>query len=415
MTLSRNLISIALAAMLVLLAAAYPVSSQNQPQSIPAVRDRIEDVRTAIDDDEGLATDLGHQAEDMRAELAHLADQMIAASAAAQPIEASIADLERRIGTLDSEVTAREADIETRHRTMGSTLAALQRMAVRPPAALLVSPGDANDIVRTGLILRTVLPMLEAQAASLKIELDEITIARQELTAQRQSLTVARRELRNEQDRLADLGASKEQLLGSVMQHRASTRSRIDTQTSQIRDLEALLERLQRQAAAREAEPDSTDAEIFGLLRPATGARGKMAAPAQGTILHNFGDANPYGGTHRGVTFTTPPAALVVSPWDGKVVFAGPFQNFGLILIIDHGEGYHSLISGFAEVSTVVDQWVLAGEPVGTAPRGSREEDGNGENGGGSMGPTLYVELRENGSPINPLPWLAAHNDKVQG
>ncbi|MSO89819.1 MAG: hypothetical protein EXQ89_07640 [Rhodospirillaceae bacterium] len=89
-------------------------------------------------------------------------------------------------------------------------------------------------------------------------------------------------------------------------------------------------------------------------------------------------------------------------PMQGIVAFAGPFRQYGEILILDHGDGYHSLIAGLARVDSVPGQWVAAGEPIGVMGR---------PNGGV---PSLYVELRRREQPINPLPWIAARNEKAK-
>ncbi len=156
-----------------------------------------------------------------------------------------------------------------------------------------------------------------------------------------------------------------------------------------------------------------------------TQARGRLSWPAYGRVIQRFGTKTDAGGTLRGVTWKTRADASVVAPWDGRVVFAGPFRRFGQILIIDHGEGYHSLIAGLGRIDAQPDQWVLAGEPVGTtgtgvgdapAPRSGATSGGRASSAQNrSGGPTLYVELRQDGQPINPLPWLAAQNDRTQG
>ena len=106
-----------------------------------------------------------------------------------------------------------------------------------------------------------------------------------------------------------------------------------------------------------------------------------------------------------GAVPTTRPAARVVAPYDGQVVYAGQFRGYGQILIIEHGGRYHTLLAGLARIEAVVGQWFLAGEPVGVM--GSPED----------RNPELYLELRRIGQPINPLPWLATTNEdnKVQG
>ena len=93
----------------------------------------------------------------------------------------------------------------------------------------------------------------------------------------------------------------------------------------------------------------------------------------------------------------TRPGAQAVAPYDGQVVFAGPFRGYGRILIIEHRDGYHSLIVGLARIDAKVKQWVLAGEPVGTV--GAREAQD-------APGAQLYVEIRHQGRPIDPANWF---------
>ena len=83
-------------------------------------------------------------------------------------------------------------------------------------------------------------------------------------------------------------------------------------------------------------------------------------------------------------------------------MFAGPFRGYGQILIIAHGDGYHSLLAGLDRVDSSVGQWLVAGEPVGTMAEGEDK-------------PRLYLELRHDDQPINPLPWLATRVEKVNG
>ncbi|MBM3561038.1 MAG: peptidase M23, partial [Alphaproteobacteria bacterium] len=116
-----------------------------------------------------------------------------------------------------------------------------------------------------------------------------------------------------------------------------------------------------------------------------------------------FGDRTELGERSRGATWQARDGAQVVAPWDGRVVFAGPFRAFGPILIIEHGEGYHSLIAGLGRIDVTAGQWVLAGEPVG----------GAGPSGGNPA--SVYVELRHDGQPVDPLPWLAAATGGTRG
>lgn len=136
---------------------------------------------------------------------------------------------------------------------------------------------------------------------------------------------------------------------------------------------------------------------------PAT-ARNELLMPVHGRLLRRYGQQAGSGGeSSKGVTIATREGAQVIAPFDGKVVYAGDFRGYGLILIIEHGKRYHTLLAGIERVDAVVGQWILAGEPIGVMT------------GDGVRKPELYLELRRNGQPINPLPWLAATGDKVRG
>ena len=150
-----------------------------------------------------------------------------------------------------------------------------------------------------------------------------------------------------------------------------------------------------------------------------------MTLPVQGVITRGFGDHTTTGSKTRGVTWQTRQAAVVVAPGEGRVVFAGQFRSFGRILILDHGEGYHSLIAGLERLDAEISQWVLAGEPIGVAGgetannslkgwgrTGVGQADGSTKPTGGA---SLYVELRRDGQPINLLPWIAMSTDRTRG
>jgi septal ring factor EnvC (AmiA/AmiB activator) len=105
----------------------------------------------------------------------------------------------------------------------------------------------------------------------------------------------------------------------------------------------------------------------------------------------------------RSILITARAGAQVVAPYDGRVAFAGLFRGYGQILIIEHGGRYHTLLAGLERIDAGAGQWILAGEPIGVM--GSSQE----------QFPELYLELRHAGQPVNPLPWLATTDDKVQG
>jgi septal ring factor EnvC (AmiA/AmiB activator) len=134
-------------------------------------------------------------------------------------------------------------------------------------------------------------------------------------------------------------------------------------------------------------------------------AKNPIFAPARGRILTHFGDPTDTGGASKGLVLETRPGAQIVAPFDGRIAFEGPFRSYGQILIIEHGGGYHTVLAGLDRVDAVVGQWLLAGEPVGSmAPVGAPQGSGDVSPAGR---PKLYLELRRNGQPVDPVPWFS--------
>ena len=128
-------------------------------------------------------------------------------------------------------------------------------------------------------------------------------------------------------------------------------------------------------------------------MRKFEGKKGNLRAPVAGEILHRFGEHKSNNETYRGIVYKARPGATVVAPYDGEVVYTGPFRDYGNILLIKHQNGYISLIAGLGNTTATLNQHVIRGEPVATM---------------GTDKPEAYVELRDsNAKPIDPGDWFA--------
>jgi septal ring factor EnvC (AmiA/AmiB activator) len=119
---------------------------------------------------------------------------------------------------------------------------------------------------------------------------------------------------------------------------------------------------------------------------------GQSQLPVTGFIVTAFNQKDEIGARSQGIRIETQPGSMAISPMGGIVRFAGAFKNYGNMVIIEHKNGYHSLISGMKSVNIAVDHAVKAGEPIGQMPVASSRGDR----------PRLYYELRFNGKPIDP-------------
>ncbi|MFT3733003.1 MAG: peptidoglycan DD-metalloendopeptidase family protein [Hyphomicrobium sp.] len=151
-----------------------------------------------------------------------------------------------------------------------------------------------------------------------------------------------------------------------------------------------------------------------GRIKPAipfSDARGKLPLPAQGRRALAFGERTQFGGQSKGIVVETRYSAQVTAPCDGWVVYAGEFRSYGQLLIINAGDGYHVLLAGLSQIDVQPGQFVLTAEPVGTMSGGQK----NSSSAAPVSGPVLYVEFRKDGRPIDPDPWWASGQQKVQG
>ena len=193
--------------------------------------------------------------------------------------------------------------------------------------------------------------------------------------------------------------AEKERKERELAEARAAREAELRAQ-AQAREAEIAAQKATH--AAETAAREAAEAKPMTSARPFADAQGKMVFPAKGPLVERFGQPNDVGVINKGITIATRKGAQIIAPYDGQVAFAGPFRGYGLLLIIEHSEGYHTLLAGMARIDATVGQKLAAGEPVGIMG----EDDAK---------PALYIELRRQGQPVNPLPWLTAQKSKGHG
>lgn len=128
--------------------------------------------------------------------------------------------------------------------------------------------------------------------------------------------------------------------------------------------------------------------------------RGRLPSPAPGPITVGFGRVvNPKFNTvtvQNGIDIAAPAGAPVRAVAAGRVVHSGWFKGYGNLVIVDHGDGYHTLVAHLATMQTAMGEEVDQGAVLGTV----------GDS-GSLKGPYLYFEVREKGRPVDPRPWLS--------
>lgn len=368
--------------------------------------------------------------EELKAEIAAMegdrTQQNAALIAAAQRVklaEIEVADVEERI----SELIVREMDVRGRldgaDAEIANVLAALERISLNPPPALIVDPADALGSARGAMLIAAILPQLRNKADTVSADLKALTEIKQAALEEEATLKANYEVLEEEQLRIATLIVARKQgitRISAALEAEEAEALALAERATSLRELiGALSER-----AANGANPAATTDESLPVLSPEAIrlafadagrtqpavpfplARGYLPRPANGVTVMEFGANDGRGGIAQGQSIVTRAEAQVVAPADGWVLYKGPYLNYGQIVILNTGGSYTALLAGLETITVDIGQFVQMGEPLGAM--GSRTIGRTVSTSAGNDQPTLYIELRQNNEPFDPAGWWAA-------
>ncbi|WP_371398507.1 murein hydrolase activator EnvC [Algimonas porphyrae] len=296
-----------------------------------------------------------------------------------------------------TEIEQQLADIETeladnRMQTQ-VLLASLQRLQLAPNVATLIDPDDAVRTAQAATMIDLLSRRLRSRAEAAKALSLRLRDRRDAAALQQAEIDANASELTRRRERTQALVAQKESLRQSIETEAEAARAeavRLAAESATLRDL---LERVSRAAKSvtPRLKPGLDDVPMPLDLPPGTrrfaDAKGGVVKPVSGRMTTAF------GGSERGETYSAPSGGQVLAPYAGRVEFSGPFKTYGRVVILNMDDGYYLLLTGLGQTYVEANETVRRGEPVGQMPRT------------GERAP-LYMELRRNGRPINPAPWI---------
>ena len=351
---------------------------------------------------------LKRESDTLNYDLNKIRREMISLARSAQARESEITRIEARLKELGVLEKRQLEALSASEGGMSRVLAALVRMSRNPPGAMLFQPTAPADTVRGAILLRATVPAIEEKATRLKRDLLELVHARKEMIKRHDELEKSTLALADDQMNLDRLLEMKTMLKRETDEDQKKAEREVRILGQKAKDLRDLLGKIQESKKEKQKAVASVPAtpEPGSASRVFSQSRGLVPYPVSGRVVGKYGEKLESGLARKGLSLETRPGAQVIAPFDGRVVFAGPFRGYGHLLIIEHGEGYHTLLAGMARIDVALDQAVLAGEPVGVM---DASQSGEGDL------PILYVELRRDSQPINPTPWLQARREDANG
>ncbi len=219
--------------------------------------------------------------------------------------------------------------------------------------------------------------------------LDQIVTTQTAITATTDTLAERQSELKSQHGILADKQARRQALLADLDTDLTQRGKKLNSLEQQRVEIQLLMEELHRRSRENLSKTD-----------PFAGHKGRLPWPVDGKLLHPFGSRYELGDlTYEGIDLAAEAGTPINAIHHGRVVFADWFGNSGLLLIIDHGDGYMSLYAHNAQLSRKLGAFVQRGDVIASVG-----------NTGGQRQTGLYFEIRHEGKAENPVNWCTPRN-----
>lgn len=288
------------------------------------------------------------------------------------------------------------AKFEAERERVARLLGVLQSLGEAPGPLSLLHPSGPVGTARSGMIVADITPALQREAAALKAELDEVALLR----------ALQETALGTLQDGLEGVQRARTELSQAIS-------NRTDLPRRYLEEPEALETLLASAGTLTDFAAGLAQLKVTGADAPlhVGEARGALALPVDGQVIRRAGEPDAAGIERPGVIIATAPRALVTAPWTSTIRYRGPLLDYGNVMILEPGNGFLLVLAGLSEVYGATGEVLPAGTPVGLMG-GDAPDAGmflaSARNGtGAARSETLYMELRQDGEPVDPAVWFA--------
>jgi septal ring factor EnvC (AmiA/AmiB activator) len=388
----------AMAAALLLTLAAGVASAQAPAADTPAdeaarvkgeaeTRQKLDGVRAQI---KALAAEqkaTETQKNSVAQELRERETRIAAATRELREIDARLQGQEQALAELESRRSALADKLKAQREALAALLRSAYAMGQHEELKLLLQQDNVATIARVLAYHRYFQNARLARIQGLLGDLAELARLQQAIETQRGELAATRAQREGELSGLNQERAERSALLAKLDASLKDQGARLAALGKDEQALVDLLEKL------RDIFADIPK-QLSGA-EPFEARRGRMNWPLAGKILVGFGASDDSGRAISGLIIAARSGAEVHAISHGRVAYADWLKGYGLLLILDHGDGYMSLYGYNDTLLRDVGDWVNAGDIVATA--GSS---------GGHSNPALYFELRQGGKPMDPRAWL---------
>ena len=363
-------------------APASPVGQNGSRAEQAAARQRLADLRRKMEALAAEQADTAARRDSVNAELAKQANALAAAARAVRETDMALAAAQKQLDELRQQRDELQGELQHQRAAIADLLRATYALGHGSDLRLLLGDEDVARIARALVYSQYFQHDRVQRVEKLMGDLARLQELESSIATQQQALQATRAEREERAKKLARQRAARQRLAAEADAKYKDQAQRLAAMKQNAQSLNQLLDKLQKaidEAAAprRGLPPPSRSADI----------RGKLPWPAEGAV-------NPFG---NGVLIKAAAGSEVHAVARGRVIYAGFLRGYGMLIILNHGNGWMSMYGNNESLLHGVGDEVEAGEAIGTASAVTGINTG------------VYFELRKGGKPVDPAGWLRKH------
>ena len=294
----------------------------------------------------------------------------------------------KQVADLGVQQQGLKAEIKKQNSAVSEQLAATYKMGEQESIKLLLNQEHPQQLARLLKYYNYVLDARNEKITQYLTDVDTLSTVQGEMIKQKRSLASAKAQLEKDQQQLLATSERRQTALKQLNASLKSDKSKLDKLLKERTELEELLKNV-RGVVKKMALATPPGGQSFASQK------GMLRWPLKGKVAHSFGSQRSgslrWDGWLIGASIGEPVAAV----HDGQVIFSNYMRGFGLLIILNHGDGYMTLYAHNEELLKDTGDWVLSNETIARA----------GDT-GGLDNPALYFEIRKKGQPADPKKWL---------
>lgn len=363
---------------------------QERTRELERLRDRIEGMRKVLQATRG-------RQDSVQIELQQVEEKIGKVTQALHTIERDLQNGRKRLASLQEREKTLSNTLDRQREALARQVRASYAIGRQEQLKILLNQGDPATVRRALVYYDYLNRARTSRIRDALQQLQELQQVRSSIAAQQQELAGLRDHQLAQKQALERSRSEREKVLATIESSLQDQDRKLQGMLRNEQELQQVLKALQQ--ALSDIPMEFQDGKAFAKRK------GELPWPASGRLANRFGDSRAGGKLNwRGVLIAAARGEDVRAVSRGRVAFANWLRGYGLLMIVDHGNGFMSLYGHNQSLYKDVGEWVQSGEVIATVGDSGGQDDAG-----------LYFEIRHDGEPVNPVTWCRATRGNLVG